>query len=72
MVTRKGFISVVVMGTLVLGSVSTSRTLIPLWHFQIEDMIGFSMSDNGEYIIVACGKGPLCDLYLTINEKVQK
>jgi hypothetical protein len=53
MITKRG-ISLAVMGIfLVLGSVSTSRTLQPLWHFKIDDMTHFAMSANGEYIIVA-------------------
>ena len=58
----KRVISLAVMGViLVLGSVSTSRTFQPLWHFQIDDMTHLAMSANGEYIITACEKGPLCN-----------
>ena len=62
MVMRKMVISIMVMGILLMsGSVTTFRTLTPLWHFQIEDMTGFAMSEKGEYFIVECGKGPLCE-----------
>lgn len=59
---RRGFTSLVVIGILlVLGSVSSPKTIAPLWNYRIENMTSFAMSRNGEYIIVACEKGPLCE-----------
>ncbi|MBU7015881.1 MAG: VCBS repeat-containing protein, partial [Theionarchaea archaeon] len=59
---REMFVSVAVMGILFMsGSVTTSETLEPLWRYKIENITNFAMSRNGEYIIVACEKGPLCE-----------
>jgi len=59
---RKGFISVVVVGILLMSvNMSTSETLSPLWSYRIENMTDFAMSRNGEYVVVACETGPLCE-----------
>ena len=53
--------SLVVIGLLLtLGSISSSKSIAPLWNYKIENMTDFAMSRNGEYVIVACERGPLC------------
>ncbi|MBU7047210.1 MAG: PQQ-binding-like beta-propeller repeat protein [Theionarchaea archaeon] len=62
MKTRGRFTSLVVVGILLtLGSTPSSKGIAPLWNYRIENMTDFAMSRNGEYVIVACEKGPLCE-----------
>ena len=50
------------VGTLLmLDSISTSKNIAPSWNFRIENITSFAMSNKGEYLIVACEKGPLCE-----------
>lgn len=62
MMMRKGLISAAVMGILLMaGSLSSAGGIAPLWSFKIDDMTDFALSRNGEHVIVACEKGPLCE-----------
>ncbi|MGD2249492.1 MAG: FG-GAP-like repeat-containing protein [Candidatus Methanofastidiosia archaeon] len=54
--------SLVIIGILLIfGSTSSSKTIAPLWNYKIENMTNFAISTNGEYIIVTCETGPLCE-----------
>jgi len=58
----KSLVSLVVIGTfLMFASVTPSTAIAPVWSYEIENMTGFAMSKNGEYLIVACEKGPSCE-----------
>ena len=58
---RKEFVPFVVMGIiLVLESLSPLEAVAPTWSYRIENIAHFSMSRNGEYLIVACEEDSLC------------
>lgn len=63
---RKGYCSLAAIGIFLLfGSISLSKAVAPTWKavsptwsYRIENMVDFSMSSNGDYLIAACTKGP--------------
>lgn len=59
---KRGLVSMAVIGAfLMVGNVSLSGDIAPTWSYKIQSMADFSMSGSGDYLIVACEKGPHCD-----------
>ena len=64
MAIGKGSASLVLMIVVVLlmvEGVSFSTAITPAWNYKIENMTNFAMSRNGQYLIVLCEGGPLCE-----------
>lgn len=57
---RRYFLSLIATAFLVLSATSATETTSPLWDYKINDIVDFALSDNGEYVIIACKQGPAC------------